>query len=819
MKVYNHLYYDKHSFDVFLKGSEIEQGKPMLVRIHSSVHSAEEMSVLSKEIKSMLPDSYIIGCSARGIIYEGKIKEKTCLVSILTLDKCSVEIQYIENTKSEKELCTEISKKLVKGRNGFMFLFLPAFYAKGVKLLELLNKHIPEVKIIGGSAGFRLKKRNSYVLGNFKTSNDAAVAAFISGNQLSVYENFMCGAETSGQSSRVTESYQKNLLQIEKKSGLEWYLSIMDKDELKHEPDLAVLFPVIRKSDIKLPYLVDFKRRKENRLRLSVELPKDSDIYPGYFNPQKVLDEMQCIYHDISNVPSEALFAYDCQSRMEILHSCAKWDAEQFTSTNISGALLSGEIVNRNHKNYYTNYSFSIACLSENSENHIPLRSRDFTDCSPITHNNIKAVNYLLSASNRQLNEQLEDQQKRIHNTFLRNESLGLDNQFCYLYDRDYIHFDKVALYSLTNERMVKLFVGRKEIFDELKIIYSNVSDKFRSRKNLHIYGYESTSLLIACDKYTSMEDFETISKEVLQYLNSIILCDVQLLYRCAVGNSTKDPLHNAEAAMLYGSEHGISFVRYEKISDKLLDSEEEIHILQVIRDALSEERIVPYFQGIYDNENNQFSLYESLMRISDKEGKIYYPNQFLPVAKKYNLYEMISVVMVKRVMEIFVDKDVRISINLNVRDLYDREMIKVIFENLNKARHPENFVFELLESEAVTDYCYLKQFADKIHKKGAKIAIDDFGSGFSNLLHILRIEADYLKIDGEVIRMICDDEKSRQFVDFLSSWCSNQNIKVIAEYVENYEIQKNIKNMGISYSQGYYFSKPQPWKKEIFNL
>lgn len=50
------------------------------------------------------------------------------------------------------------------------------------------------MKIIGGSAGFRLKKRNSYVLGNFKTSNDAAVAAFISGNQLSVYENFMCGA-------------------------------------------------------------------------------------------------------------------------------------------------------------------------------------------------------------------------------------------------------------------------------------------------------------------------------------------------------------------------------------------------------------------------------------------------------------------------------------------------------------------------------------------------------------------------------------------------------------------------------------------------
>ena len=64
---------------------------------------------------------------------KGIIIEKTCLVSILTLDKCSVEIQHIENTKSEKELCSEFSKKLIKGRNGFMFLFLPAFYANGVK--------------------------------------------------------------------------------------------------------------------------------------------------------------------------------------------------------------------------------------------------------------------------------------------------------------------------------------------------------------------------------------------------------------------------------------------------------------------------------------------------------------------------------------------------------------------------------------------------------------------------------------------------------------------------------------------------------------
>lgn len=77
----------------------------------------------------------------------------------------------------------------------------------------------------------------------------------------------------------------------------------------------------------------------------------------------------------------------------------------------------------------------------------------------------------------------------------------------------------------------------------------------------------------------------------------------------------------------------------------------------------------------------------------------------------------------------------------------------------------------------------------------------------------IARKTLDYLKIDGEITRMLCYDEKSIQFVSILSSWCNTQKTQVIAEYVENSEIQKNIENMGISYSQGYLFSKPQPWQ------
>ncbi|MGN0605320.1 MAG: EAL domain-containing protein [Oscillospiraceae bacterium] len=813
MKVYNHLYQNKKKFDFFLNGIGIDRSKQAMIRIHSSVHSAKEMNSLTAEIGEFLPNAKIIGCSTPGVILDGKIISDSCLVSITTFEKCEVESVFIDSIKNEKYLCAELSEKLIKGRSGFLLIFLPAGFTKGIMLVNLINKKNPGVKMLGGAAGYKTKKSRSYVIEGGNVSEKAVSAAFISSDSLFAYENFICGADCSGKGCIVKKVRKCNIERIDEKNGAEWYSEFIDKTELENDPELSVLFPIIRETDVQIPYLSKFEHKKEERLELSCELPRDSVIYSGYFNPQKMLDEMRTVYHELKQAPLEILFAYDCQSRMIVMHRCAKWETEQFTATNISGALLSGEIVWRGKKNYFANFTFAIACLSENENTHIPLRSRDFSDTFAIRQNNIKAVNYLLASGNRQLNKQLENQQNKIKNSLLRNEALGLDNQFCYLSERENIHLNKIALYVLNNEKMVKLFVGRRAIFEELKRIYCNVSKRLNERGILHIYSYETSSLLISADDSISRSDFEIIAEDILKYLNNITLSEVQLSYRCAVVEDEKEPLHKVETALQYGLDYNIPFVRYEQIADSIMDKTEEIHILQVIRDALAEERIVPYFQGIYDNNEKRFGLYESLMRISDKNGKIYFPNQFLPVAKKYNLYELMSIIMVKNVMQMFVDSDVKVTINLNVRDIYDREMIKLIFEYLDKAAHPENFIFELVESEEITDYQYIKEFADRIHEKKAMIAIDDFGNGFSNLMHIIRIDADFLKIDGEIIRSVCDDEKCMQFVEIIASWCNNHQKQVIAEFVENEKIQRIIEKIGITYSQGYYFSKPQPWE------
>ena len=110
-------------------------------------------------------------------------------------------------------------------------------------------------------------------------------------------------------------------------------------------------------------------------------------------------------------------------------------------------------------------------------------------------------------------------------------------------------------------------------------------------------------------------------------------------------------------------------------------------------------------------------------------------------------------------------------------------------------------------------EYETLLRFVSRIHKLGGKISIDDFGSGYSNLQHVVNIPADYLKIDGSIVKECCTNKASEGLVQLISSWnrISGRDTRIIAEFVENEAIQDKLLQYGIDYSQGYLFSKPAP--------
>lgn len=825
MKTLNHQFENKKFLADFLESITLQDTDQVLVRIHSAIHTAEEVQVVIDIVKKILPQAHIIGCSAAQIICEGKVIPNSCLVSVSVFEYAEIMTGRINcakedgDWKSGQQIAEELVQQLPDNASGFMFVFFPLVYSKIEKFINTFNASELSVWMLGGAACVedeegKINSAPAYVVEGEQPAVSDMVYAYISAKELNIYGDYICGGEPIGRSS-VISSDGCLIQQVDGMDGAEWYAAMLGKENLQKDPTLAQVFPVIKRDGKGITYYVEYIQEGNNYVLKSFgELEDGSKISVGYFHPEKIYDLVAGVMKNIESQPAEAIFAYDCQSRMSLLHNCAAWENANFSTTNISGALLAGEISSAGGKNLYANYSFVLTALSEHENSHFILSERKMGSVQDLQEDNVQMVNYLLMNANKHLNEELTDQQSKMKDAIFYNSTMVLENQLKYQYDKESICLDKTAILLLNNEKMLRLFSGLAKTYEFLRDSYAGLGQKFRM-PGLYIYSYEESSLLLAADVQISGEVFARLVEEIQEYLNKLSYEGIQLSYTAVISLQEEESLQRLESGLHYAKSNKLMKVRLDDMEDKLQKEQDDIHMLWVIREALLHRRVVPFFQEIHDNENGTKRMYESLLRLYDEEGKIYYPNSFLPVAKEYDLYESLSELMVKTVMEMFEQKDVRITINLNVQDIYNRKILRMIFEKMQKTKYPQNFVFELIESEEIRDYEYIQEFSDRIHEYGGKVAIDDFGSGFSNLLHIINIRADYIKIDGEIIRKLTTDSRCRDFLEFINAWCEKVGQELICEYVENEQIQEIMEDIGVHHSQGYYFSKPHPWSEE----
>ena len=132
------------------------------------------------------------------------------------------------------------------------------------------------------------------------------------------------------------------------------------------------------------------------------------------------------------------------------------------------------------------------------------------------------------------------------------------------------------------------------------------------------------------------------------------------------------------------------------------------------------------------------------------------------------------------------------------------------ILKTIKETNTSFRVTFEILESEGIENYQEVISFINQIKSLGARIAIDDFGTGYSNFEHLLRLDVDYIKIDGSLIKNIVTDDKHRLIVETIVSFARRIGIKTVAEFVSDEKILQTIKEIGISCTQGYHIGKPE---------
>ncbi len=286
------------------------------------------------------------------------------------------------------------------------------------------------------------------------------------------------------------------------------------------------------------------------------------------------------------------------------------------------------------------------------------------------------------------------------------------------------------------------------------------------------------------------------------------------------------DHLYAAELALTNAKEDGKQLVVYNPGNTALLKKKHQLTQVENIKNALKEDRFELHCQRIQPLSGDELH-YEILVRMLDESGELVAPDDFIPVAERFDLMPRVDRWILEHTFMILsreenreISSHCKWGINLSGMTIGEDDFYHFVSSCLKKYNiQPTNIYFEITETAAIKNFNNCTTFMNNIHSIGVQFALDDFGSGLSSFSYLKKLSIDYLKIDGSLIKDIVSSRLDQTMVSSIADIANVLNVKTIAEYVENDEILDVLKDMNIDYAQGYGIMKPHPLELELKNM
>jgi len=317
---------------------------------------------------------------------------------------------------------------------------------------------------------------------------------------------------------------------------------------------------------------------------------------------------------------------------------------------------------------------------------------------------------------------------------------------------------------------------------------------------------------------YTTQESENELTQRIKEFINNHQIKSYTLdqdnfilSYTSGISSDYDNPLACADMALNEAKAKKQPIQRFDESINSLEIYKSNIHWVNKIYRALEKDTIVPYFQPIYNYKTEKVEKYECLMRLIDDNGTPITPNFYLPIAKKTKLYQELSQRMITKSLNTISKTNLEFSINLSVEDLMNTKLMLSLYEYAEKHHLFNQLVLEIIESEEIEDNHMISSTIKKFKLQGAKVAIDDFGSGYSNYDYLIKLNADYIKIDESIISNLLDDERTKEVLKSIVRFAKKSDMKTIAEFVSSKELDTLLRSLDVDYAQGYYYGKPQP--------
>lgn len=388
-----------------------------------------------------------------------------------------------------------------------------------------------------------------------------------------------------------------------------------------------------------------------------------------------------------------------------------------------------------------------------------------------------------------------------------------LPNRKEFLKDVEKNIFDKLVIFDISGFGNINHFYGYNFGEKILKIISLKLQDRFEKSKIYYLGG----DIFVAASSSDILKEkfIQTIKATIWHFGYSAIELDGNKVYiplRAGVSINYPELLFCAEFALKQTRVLKQNIVIYDNEQNEVLhlnqDSiREDLYWESEIIQAIKRDKFEIFAQSI----NNQHEKkYEILVRMKDSKGEIVSPCFFIDRSKKINLYTEITKKVIQKSFEFFQNKNVGFSINLSIIDILEKDIVDFIIQKICEFDIGDFLTIEITESEGIDNIEEVVSFIKIVKSLGVKIAIDDFGTGYSNFSYLVKLQADFIKLDGSIIQDMNKSLSAKAVVEAIVFFAKKVGIKTVAEFVSSKEIYDTCKELEIDYFQGYLFDEPK---------
>lgn len=820
MRTYSALITDNKQLVCHLSDIPIENYSTFLVQILST-EPEEIVRSYADQILEDVPQCHIIGHSTRHIIFDHQIIHQGSLIAISGFKETRITSAATPITDSPLSEAKQLIDELALNRDSKSIIsFSQHINSLDFNLYQALGT-LTDVPISGGVAA-NVGDRKEWVLWKNQTGQRMAVSAALHGEKLQVWRRAFSEWTPIGGALRVTESEGTRLRSLDYQSAYSLYQKRLSEGRtLTLEQMLS--FPLKSSlGTVSCPRAI----YPDGSIEVDNELKIGDEVRLCYNHPSLTIEQVR---HDVLGLAQhnpESIFVYNCESRLEFIEGVSEIELfNQFE--DCCGSFCLGEFY-RDDKQQSLHHSMTYVAYSEDADRPaLPVEQKTELSVSPLFH----LISYTLDNLNeiqKGMELKLAQQTEILLNSYRIDKHTGLKNRVALQEKLKTVRADEhLVTLKLSNFHQINEKYGY-QVADELirdlsSYFKQRLPQDAQSQENELLYYIGAAEWAVVLSSKISTEKIQQQFAHFIDQVEHINfepygLPDLDYLSVSITGGiaSRADFLYISGDELLLksidarktGKARNTHFFNAKESLISASEQQDKLELMGGVSRAILNKRIITYSQPIFAANSRKRVSQECLVRIED-DGKIINPGQFLPIIADTHLYTRLSRHMLQSTIEYMADKPESFSVNLSPQDMLSDHTLYLLEQSVAKMNDPYRLGIEVLESERIKDFGRMAEICGHFKQLGVHLLVDDFGSGYSNIDEIIRLEPDIIKLDGSLIKTVDRDSKQRQITGQLIKLCHVINAKTVAEFVHNQEVCSIAESLGVDYLQGFYLAEP----------